>query len=119
MATEGLIWLLPWMVLRFGVFYAAIVAWGAVYGFAKSRSGRSLMRDVLIIVTTLAASYYGLTTEHSVIGLLIFSLACGMSLVLHSAEFSKTNDMAPFGYVTSFSIITSILVISGILTSEL
>lgn len=119
MASEGVVWLLPWMILRFGVLYAAFIAWGAFYGFVKFRSATSLVRDMLIIVASLGASYYGLHTEHSVVALFIFLLACGISLLLHSTEFSKTNDMAPFGYLTSFSIITSILVISGILTSEM
>ena len=119
MASENVVWLLPWMVLQYGFIYALILGWGSLYGFGKFRSGSSLFRDIIILSIVLGSATYGLTSDHSVIGLLLLGTASGMSLVFHSNEFSKTNDMAPFGYLTAISIITTILVVSGILTSEM
>lgn len=119
MASENVTWLLPYMVLQFAFVYAVIVGWAGLYGFGKFRSGSSLLRDILIAALIVTAGIYGLTTEHSLLGLVVLGAACGLSLILHSSEFSKTNDMAPFGYVTAISIITSLFVVSGILTSDL
>ena len=119
MASETVTWLLPWMVLDYGYLYALLLTWGALYGLAKTRSAADLVRDILIVLLVVGSSYFGLATNHTVIGLLGLATAAILSITLHSAEFSKTNDMAPFGYLTSVSIISSLLVLSGILTSEL
>ena len=119
MATESVTWLLPWMVLEYGFLYASILTWGALYGLLKTKSIADVVRDVLIIVVAVGSSHYGLASNHTVIGLLGLAAATGLSVMLHSSEFSKSNNMAPFGYLTSISIVSSLLVLSGILTSEL
>ena len=119
MSSQYVTWLLPYMVLDFGAMYAAILAAGAVYGFIKTSSLRAFIRDVLITLLVLASAQYGLRSGHSVIGLIGVGAGSLMSLSLHSREFAKTNDMAPFGHLTAISILVSLLVLSGILTSEL
>ena len=119
MASEYVKWMLPYMVLDFAVVYAFIIAWAALYGYAKFKSTGKLLRDFLIILLVLGSANFGLVTGHSVVGLIGMGIGSSMSLTVHSSEFRKTNDMAPFGHLTAISIITSLLVISGILTSEM
>ena len=119
MASENVIWLLPWMILKFGFIYALLLGWGTVYGLFKNRSMPDFLRDCLLILMVFVGAWYGLTTDHSVLGLLCLGLASCLSISLHGNELSKTNDMAPYGYLTSVSIITSLFILSGIMTSEM
>jgi len=119
MASESVTWLLPFMVLDFALLFACILAIGTVYGIVKGKPGVSLVRDALIIAIVIGSARYGISTGRSVAGLLGMGVGTCLSVMLHSKEFSETNDMAPYGYVTAFSIISSLLVFSGILTSEL
>ena len=96
-----------------------ILSIGAIYGFAKWKSTSGLFRDILLILLVVIGSLFGLRTTHSVTGLVLVGIGACASITLHGSQFGKTNDMAPFGYLTSFSIVMSLLVLSGILTSEL
>ncbi len=119
MGSTEVVWLLPWMVLEYGIIYAVILSVGAIQGFAKWKSTSGLLRDILLILLVLLGSLFGLRTTHSVAGLVLVGIGACTSMCLHGSQFGKTNDMAPFGYLTSFSIVMSLLVLSGILTSEL
>lgn len=119
MASENVIWTLPRMVLRFGFIYALLLGWGIVYGLMKNRSMSDFLRDSLLLLMVIGGAWYGLETDHSVLGLIFLGAVSCISISLHGNESSKTNDMAPYGYLTSLSIITSLLILSGIMTSEI
>lgn len=91
---------------------------GALYGLSKTKSIGLLIRDSVIIILVLTSCHYGITTGHWSTGLV--GLGCGalLSTWIHSREFSKTNDMAPFGHMTALSVISTLFVIAGLLTTQ-
>ena len=119
MGSEYVTWILPFMVLEFGFVYAVILGIGAVYGLIKNRKFPEFLRDIVIIGFIIACVHWGIQSGHSVMGLFGMGIGSVLSAWIHSSEFSKTNDMAPFGHMTALSMITSLVVIGGILTSEL
>jgi hypothetical protein len=119
MASESVTWMLPYMVLEFAYVYALIIAWASLFGYFKFKTPKKLVRDFLIILLVICSARFGLVTGHSVVGLIGMGLGCIISLAVHSSEFRKTNDMAPFGHLTVISLLTSLLAVSGMLTSEL
>jgi hypothetical protein len=109
---------MPLIILYIGILYGTILTIGALYGFSKTKSVGMLVRDAVIIILVLASCHYGITTSHWSTGLV--GLGCGalLSIWIHSREFSKTSDMAPFGHMTALSIISTVFVIAGLLTSQ-
>jgi hypothetical protein len=118
MGSENVVWIMPAVVLGFGYIYAMILGIGTVYGFMKYQRFTALVRDGAIVALVIVSSHLGLTTGHSVLGLLGIGTSAGISLSMHSSEFGKTQDMAPYGHLTAIGLITVLLVISGLLTSE-
>ena len=119
MGSQYVTWLLPYMVLDLASFYAVILAVGASYHLVKYKDFGTIVRDAIFIGIVLGSAQYGIKTGHPVIGLVGMGIGCCMSLLGNSNDFSKTQDMAPSGHITAFNIITSLLILSGILTSEL
>ena len=119
MSSPSVVWIMPLIILYIGVLYGSILAIGAFYGFSKTKSIRSFIRDLIIIGLVLFSCHYGVKTGYWATGLV--GLGCGtlLSIWIHSQEFAKTNDMAPFGHMTALSIISSLFVVSGLLTSEI
>ena len=119
MASQYVIWILPWMLLEFEFVYGVIIGIGAVYALIKTRAFPEFFRDVIIIALVIYSAHYGLDSGHTVVGLLGVGLGTALALSFHSSQFAKTNDMAPFGHLTAISILNGLLVLSGLLTSEL
>lgn len=119
MGSQYVTWMLPYMVLDFASLYAVILAVGAIYHLVKYKDFGTLVRDAIFIGIVLGSAQYGIKTGHSVIGLVGMGIGCCMSLLVNSNELSKTQDMAPSGHIAAFNIITALLILSGILTSEL
>ena len=119
MGSQYVTWMLPYMVLEFGFIYGVILGSGAVYGLFKNRNIPEFIRDILIIAFVIGSAHWGIRSGHSVLGLVGMGAGSVISAWLHSTEFSKTKDMAPFGHMTAISIITSLVVLAGVLTSEL
>jgi len=121
MGVEGnqIVWMMPLVILYLGMIYACILLVGAVYGFTKGRSSLpSFFRDLLIVIEVVLSCHYGIKTGHWGAGLLGMGFGCILSLTIHSREFSKTQDMAPFGHLTAISVLVSLFDVSGILTCD-
>ena len=119
MSSPSVVWIMPLIILYIGIFYGCLLAFGAFYGYTRTKSIRTLFRDLIITALVFFSCHYGITTKHWSTGLV--GLGCGtlLSVWAHSSEFAKTNDMAPFGHMTALSIISSLFVVSGLLTSEI
>jgi uncharacterized membrane protein (UPF0136 family) len=113
---DQFVWMMPLVILYTGILYGFLLLIGAVYGFLKTASWRSLFRDLFIVIEVLLSSHLGIRTGHWGGGLIGIAIGSALSMSLHSREFSKTNDMAPFGHMTAVSVIASLFDVAGILT---
>ena len=119
MSSPSVVWIMPLIVLYIGVLYGLILAVGALYGFSRTKSMRSLLRDLIITLLVLYSCHYGIRSGYWATGLVGLGFGTLLSVWIHSKEFAKTNDMAPFGHMTALSIISTLFVVSGLLTSEI
>ena len=119
MSSSNVVWIMPLIILYIGVLYGIILTIGAVYAFSKTKALPAFVRDLALVSLVIFSCHYGVRTGNWTTGLV--GLGCGtiLSTFIHSREFAKTNDMAPFGHLTALSIISTLLVISGLSTAHI
>ena len=113
-------WILPFVILDMQIYFPIILLIGAVYGVWKKISSVSeFFRDIALALVIAGFGLYGSRSGHSFVGLLGAIATCLLCIVVFSKEYAKVNDMAPYGHLTAFCVLNTLLIFGGLLTSEL
>ena len=91
------------MAVKSILIYAAIVALGGIYGYARAKSRASLVMG-LAMGTILGAAYFFAQTPPPTAGLGLALLNALVLLVFFAIRFAKTRKAMPAGAMVVFSL---------------